>query len=61
VVRFDHWGAAKCGLQLGENLTSLYAVRPPLRAARIGALINFIPPHVQAFQLLSRVARRFQV
>src|SRR6267378_1847973 len=42
VVRFDHWGAANCGLQLGENLTSLYAARPPRRAARIGALINSI-------------------
>jgi hypothetical protein len=41
-VRFNHWGAANCGLQLGENLTSLYAARPPQRAARIGALINFI-------------------
>jgi hypothetical protein len=52
-VRFDHWGAAKCGLQLGENLTSLYAARPPQRAARIGALIIFIAPHVQAvFELV---------
>ena len=41
-VRFNHWDAANCGLQLGENLTSLYAARPPQRAARIGALINFI-------------------
>jgi hypothetical protein len=31
-----------------RSLTSLYAVRPPLRAARIGALINFIAPPVQA-------------
>jgi len=44
VVRFDHWGAAACGLQLGENLTGLYAARPPQRAARIGASINFIGP-----------------
>src|SRR6267378_1985338 len=56
VVRFDHWGAANCGLQLGENLTSLYAARPPQRAARIGALINFIPLHVQLFRYLSSVA-----
>jgi hypothetical protein len=56
VVRFDHWGAANCGLQLGENLTSLYAARPPQRAARIGALINFIPLHVQPFRCLSSVA-----
>ena len=55
MVRFDHWGAANCGLQLGENLTGLYAARPPLRAVRIGALISFIPPHVQAFRLLSSV------
>jgi hypothetical protein len=41
-VRFNHWRAPNCGLQLGENLTSLYAARPPQRAARIGALINFI-------------------
>src|SRR5882762_7164748 len=54
VVRFDHWGAANCGLQLGENLTSLYAARPPQRAARIGALINFIPLHVQPFRSLSK-------
>ncbi len=56
MVRFDHWGAANCGLQLGENLTGLYAARPPVRAARIGALINFIPPYVQAFWFLSSVA-----
>jgi len=56
VVGFDHWGAANCGLQLGENLTSLYAARPPQRAARIGALINFIALHVQPFQYLSSVA-----
>src|SRR5438309_9470289 len=55
-VRFNHWGAANCGLQLGENLTSLYAARPPRRAARIGALINFIPLHVQPFRCLSSVA-----
>jgi hypothetical protein len=39
-----------------RNLTSLYAARPPLRTARIGALINFIPPHVQGFWFLSSVA-----
>ncbi|PYJ47573.1 MAG: hypothetical protein DME85_04790 [Verrucomicrobia bacterium] len=39
-----------------RNLTSLYAARPPLRAARIGALINFIPLHVQRFPGLSSVA-----
>src|SRR6476646_2126923 len=31
-----------------RSLTSLYAARPPRRAARIGALINFIAPPVQA-------------
>ena len=36
------------GLQLGENLTSLYAARPPQRAARTGALINFIGPSCTA-------------
>ena len=51
-VRFDHWGAADCGLQLGENLTSLYAARPPLRAARIGALINFIGSSCTAVSVL---------
>ncbi|OLA97649.1 MAG: hypothetical protein AUH19_03490 [Verrucomicrobia bacterium 13_2_20CM_55_10] len=60
-LRFDHWGAAKCGLQLGENLTSLYAARPPQRAARIGALINFIPLHVQPFLSLSSLAHRFRL
>ncbi len=52
VVRFDHWGAANCGLQLGENLTSLYAARPPQRAARIGASINFIGPSCTAVSML---------
>lgn len=61
VRRFDHWGAANRGLQLGENLTSLYAARPPLRAARIGALMNFISPDVQAFVSLSRLAQQFQL
>ncbi|PYJ59198.1 MAG: hypothetical protein DME74_12935 [Verrucomicrobia bacterium] len=60
-LRFDHWGAANCGLQLGENLTSLYAARPPQRAARIGALINFIPLHVQPFPSLSSLAQRFRL
>jgi hypothetical protein len=60
-VRFDHWGAANCTLQLGENLTSLYAARPPLRAARIGASINFIPPHVQPFRVLSSAGQRSQL
>jgi len=60
-LRFDHWGAANCGLQLGENLTSLYAARPPQRAARIGALINFIAVHVQPFQCLSSVGQRFRL
>ena len=58
---FDHWGAADCGLQLGENLTSLYAARPPRRAARIGALINFMALDVQPFANLSSVAKRFQL
>src|SRR5207249_10841859 len=44
-----------------RNLTSLYAARPPQRAARIGALMNFIPPHVQPFPSLSSVARRSQL
>src|SRR2546423_11323659 len=39
-----------------RNLTSLHAARPPRRAARIGALINFIPLHVQPFRCLSSVA-----
>ena len=52
VVRFDHWGAADCGLQLGENLTGLYAARPPQRAARIGASINFIGPSCTAVSVL---------
>ena len=60
-VRFDHWGAANCGLQLGENLTSLYAARPPQRAARIGALINFMAFDVQPFAGLSSVAKQFQL
>jgi len=59
-LRFDHWGAADCGLQVGENLTSLYAARPPQRAARIGALINFIALHVQPFAGLSSAANQFQ-
>ena len=60
-LTFDHWGAADCGLQLGENLTSLYAARPPQRAARIGALINFMALDVQPFANLSSVAKRFQL
>jgi len=44
-----------------RSLTSLYAARPPLRAARIGALINFIPPHVQPFPSLSSVGLRSQL
>jgi hypothetical protein len=38
-----------------RNLTSLYAHRPPLRTARIGALINFIRTHVQVFCFMSSV------
>ena len=41
-VRFDHWGAANCGLQLGEIERAFYAACPPRRAALIGALIVFI-------------------
>src|SRR5437763_3495868 len=39
-----------------RKLTSLYAARPPRRATRIGALINFIPLHVQSFRCLSSKA-----
>ncbi|PYI72594.1 MAG: hypothetical protein DMF02_03160 [Verrucomicrobia bacterium] len=44
-----------------RNLTSLYAARPPLRAARIGALINFIASDVQPFSFLSSVVQLFQL
>jgi hypothetical protein len=37
------------------NLTSLYAARLLLRAAQVGALIDFIRSHVQAFPFLSSV------
>lgn len=41
VHRFDHWGAAECGLQLGVIQTRAQAAcRNP--AARSGALIFFI-------------------
>ena len=45
----------RSGAPTWRNLTSLYAARPPLRAARIGALINFIALDVQAFASLSSV------
>jgi hypothetical protein len=44
-----------------RSLTSLYAADPRLRAARIGALINFIAPSVQAFVSLSSAAQSFSV
>jgi hypothetical protein len=49
-------GCRKLRAPTWRNLTSLYARRPPLRTARIGALINFIPPHVQVFWFLSITA-----
>jgi hypothetical protein len=56
VVRFDPLGCRELRAPTWGNLTSLYAARPPRRAARIGAVINFIPLHVQPFRYLSSVA-----
>jgi len=44
-----------------RNLTSLYAARPPLRAARNGALIIFIALHVKPFPSLSSAVERSQL
>jgi len=58
VVAIRPLGCRKVRAPTWRNLTSLYAARPPQRAARIGALINFIPLHVQPFPCLSSIALR---
>ncbi|PYI97610.1 MAG: hypothetical protein DME98_07615 [Verrucomicrobia bacterium] len=47
VVELRPLGCRELRAPTWRNLTSLYAARPPQRAARIGALINFMALHVQ--------------
>jgi hypothetical protein len=54
---FDHWGAAKSGLQLGGK-TPLYAERRN-PATQISALIVFIWMYLQPFAYLSRMPDLF--
>ena len=42
VVRFDHWGAANCGLQLGEVNEPLY--RPPAPAGSANRRVDQFHP-----------------
>src|SRR3954451_11709207 len=46
--RFDHLGCRESRAPTWRSLTSLYAARPSLPAARTGTLIEFIAPPVQA-------------
>jgi len=61
VVEIRPLGCRELRAPTWRSLTSLYAARPPQRAARIGALINFIPLHVQPFPSLSSLAQRFRL
>jgi hypothetical protein len=56
--RFDHWGAAESGLQLGVIWTRLYAACRD-SAALNGALVVFICFYLHLFPCLSMAPGRF--
>ena len=61
VVRFDHWGAARGGLQLGEIERPLCDLPEPA-GEPIWRVDHFhLGPHLQPILCLSRMTTRFEL